>query len=153
LILKKTESSGINAGTSDRGWLSNPDADYLFCCTCAGCIVATLIARNIARALGGEPKEASAIARSIASGDLSIDIQVDARDQTSVLSAMKEMRDSLVSIVGARVQYHGYDFNRLVRNRLRQSGFICTHRTASDVAGKYFDLDVRIDLDRETKCG
>jgi methyl-accepting chemotaxis protein len=65
-----------------------------------GGIVATLIARNISRALGGEPKEASAIARSIASGDLSIDIQVDARDQTSVLSAMKEMRDSLVSIVG-----------------------------------------------------
>lgn len=65
-----------------------------------GGVVATLIARNISRALGGEPKEASAIARSIASGDLSIDIQVDARDRTSVLSAMKEMRDSLVSIVG-----------------------------------------------------
>nr|WP_315486429.1 methyl-accepting chemotaxis protein [uncultured Undibacterium sp.] len=65
-----------------------------------GAVVATLIARNISRALGGEPREASAIARSIAAGDLSIEIDVDARDQTSVLSAMKEMRDSLVSIVG-----------------------------------------------------
>ncbi|WP_395004526.1 methyl-accepting chemotaxis protein [Undibacterium sp.] len=65
-----------------------------------GAVVATLIARNISKALGGEPREASAIARSIAAGDLSIDIDVDARDQTSVLSAMKEMRDSLVSIVG-----------------------------------------------------
>lgn len=64
-----------------------------------GAVVATLIARNISKALGGEPKDASAIARSIASGDLSIDIHVDPRDQTSVLSAMKEMRDSLVSIV------------------------------------------------------
>ncbi|MFA9275888.1 MAG: methyl-accepting chemotaxis protein [Candidatus Aquirickettsiella gammari] len=65
-----------------------------------GAVVATLIARNISKALGGEPKDASAIARSIASGDLSIDIRVDTHDQTSVLSAMKEMRDSLVSIVG-----------------------------------------------------
>ncbi|MFZ6820009.1 methyl-accepting chemotaxis protein [Undibacterium sp. Ji22W] len=65
-----------------------------------GAVVATLIARNISRALGGEPSEASAIARSIAAGDLSIAIDVDARDKTSVLSAMKEMRDSLVSIVG-----------------------------------------------------
>ncbi len=65
-----------------------------------GAVVATLIARNISKALGGEPKDASAIARSIASGDLSIDINVDAHDDSSVLSAMKEMRDSLVSIVG-----------------------------------------------------
>lgn len=65
-----------------------------------GAVVATLIARNISKALGGEPKDASAIARSIASGDLSIDIKVDAHDNSSVLSAMKEMRDSLVSIVG-----------------------------------------------------
>nr|WP_315468154.1 methyl-accepting chemotaxis protein [uncultured Undibacterium sp.] len=65
-----------------------------------GAVIATLIARNISRALGGEPREASAIARSIAAGDLSINIEVDARDRTSVLSAMKEMRDSLVSIVG-----------------------------------------------------
>lgn len=65
-----------------------------------GAVVATLIARNISKALGGEPKDASAIARSIASGDLSIDIKVDAHDDSSVLSAMKEMRDSLVSIVG-----------------------------------------------------
>jgi methyl-accepting chemotaxis protein len=65
-----------------------------------GAVIATLIARNISRALGGEPREASAIARSIAAGDLSIDIDVDPRDRTSVLSAMKEMRDSLVSIVG-----------------------------------------------------
>ena len=65
-----------------------------------GAVVATLITRSITKALGGEPSRASAIARSIASGDLSVVINLDPRDQTSVLSAMKEMRDSLVSIVG-----------------------------------------------------
>jgi methyl-accepting chemotaxis protein len=65
-----------------------------------GLLAASLIARSIARALGGEPQEASTIARSIAAGDLSIAIHTQPKDESSVLSAMKEMRDSLVSIVG-----------------------------------------------------
>jgi methyl-accepting chemotaxis protein len=65
-----------------------------------GAVVATVIGRNITAALGGEPGQASSIARSIASGDLSVVIDVRSHDNTSVLAAMKDMRDSLVTIVG-----------------------------------------------------
>ena len=71
---------------------------------CAGALavgvaVAFIVSRGISRALGGEPSEASAIARSIAAGDLSVNIATADGDRSSVLFAMKEMRDSLVGIV------------------------------------------------------
>jgi len=97
------ENLNRQESTIARATASGFQTTMLITCFAAlvlGAVIATLIGRNISRALGGEPREASAIARSIAAGDLSIDINVDARDQTSVLSAMKEMRDSLVSIVG-----------------------------------------------------
>ena len=86
-----------------RGTASGFQTLMLIMCLVAlvvGAIVATLISRSISKALGGEPSNASAIARSIASGDLSVVINLDSRDQTSVLCAMKEMRDSLIGIVG-----------------------------------------------------
>ena len=64
-----------------------------------GAALASLIARGIAAALGGEPAKASAIARSIAEGDLGVAISVAPNDKTSVLAAMGEMRASLVRIV------------------------------------------------------
>lgn len=64
-----------------------------------GVAVATLIVRAILRALGGEPSQASAVAKSIAAGDLAVSIPTQAGDRSSVLYAMKEMRDSLVGIV------------------------------------------------------
>ena len=71
---------------------------------CAGALavgvaVAFIVSRGISRALGGEPSEASAIARSIAAGDLAVNIATADGDRSSVLFAMKEMRDSLVGIV------------------------------------------------------
>ena len=65
-----------------------------------GTVIAALITRSITRALGGEPGEASAIARNIAAGNLAVPIQIASHDRSSVLFAMKEMRDSLVTIVG-----------------------------------------------------
>ena len=91
------------ASESARGTASGFQTLMLAMCMgalVAGAVVATLIARSMTKALGGEPSQASAIARSIASGDLSVVINTDPTDRTSVLSAMKEMRDSLVGIVG-----------------------------------------------------
>lgn len=62
-------------------------------------IVAALIIRSLYRALGGEPGEASSIAKSIAAGDLAVSIPTAHDDQSSVIFTMKEMRDSLVKIV------------------------------------------------------
>lgn len=97
------ENLNRSESASARGTASGFQTLMMIMCFGAlivGAVVATLITRSIMKALGGEPSKASAIARSIASGDLSVIISLDSRDQTSVLSAMKEMRDSLVSIVG-----------------------------------------------------
>lgn len=61
--------------------------------------IALFIVHAILKSLGGEPSQASAVAKSIASGDLTVAISVKEDDRSSVLFAMKEMRDSLVSIV------------------------------------------------------
>jgi methyl-accepting chemotaxis protein len=64
-----------------------------------GTLVAAVIVRAILRALGGEPAQASAIANRIATGDLAVVIDTDESNRSSVLYAMREMRDSLLKIV------------------------------------------------------
>jgi methyl-accepting chemotaxis protein len=57
------------------------------------------ISRSLIRQMGGEPHYAANIAASIAAGDLAVAIEVRPNDQTSLLAAMKTMRDSLSAIV------------------------------------------------------
>ncbi|MDK6076403.1 methyl-accepting chemotaxis protein [Massilia varians] len=59
-----------------------------------------LITRSLTRQLGGEPAYASDIASRIAAGDLGVDVALRQGDKTSLLFAMKSMRDSLAQIVG-----------------------------------------------------
>lgn len=65
----------------------------------AGSTAAFMITRWLTRQLGGEPAYAVGIARGIASGDLKTDVHTRNGDRTSLLFAMKTMRDSLVDIV------------------------------------------------------
>lgn len=65
-----------------------------------GVICATLITRGLLKQLGGEPAYAVAIAGQITRGDLSTEIKTKPNDQTSLLFAMKSMRDSLAGIIG-----------------------------------------------------
>ncbi|WEF30713.1 methyl-accepting chemotaxis protein [Pseudoduganella chitinolytica] len=58
------------------------------------------ITRGLLKQLGGEPEYTASIAGSIANGDLSIAIDTSSTDKGSLLVEMKEMRDSLVGIVG-----------------------------------------------------
>jgi methyl-accepting chemotaxis protein len=67
--------------------------------TGVGAIAAWAISRGLLRQLGGQPDYAATIAGAIAGGDLSVTIATDADDRSSLLFAMKGMRDSLVSIV------------------------------------------------------
>jgi methyl-accepting chemotaxis protein len=62
--------------------------------------IGLVIARGMLRQLGGEPAYAAKITRDIADGDLSVDIQLKAGDQSSLLYAMKTMRDGLADMVG-----------------------------------------------------
>ena len=58
-----------------------------------------LITRGLTRQLGGEPAYAAEVAGRIADGDLRTDVQLHAGDETSLLFAMKSMRDRLARIV------------------------------------------------------
>jgi len=60
---------------------------------------ALLIIRNLMQQLGGEPEYAAGIARKIATGELAVAIDLRENDRTSLLSAMKVMRDNLATIV------------------------------------------------------
>ncbi|WP_432240702.1 methyl-accepting chemotaxis protein [Herbaspirillum robiniae] len=72
-----------------------------------GLAASWLIARNLLRQLGGEPAYAADIAQKIAVGDLTVEVDVADKDQSSMLFAMKQMRDALTRIV-AQVR-HGTD--------------------------------------------
>jgi methyl-accepting chemotaxis protein len=65
----------------------------------AGIAAAIVITRGLLKQLGGEPEYASAIAGSIAAGDLTVTVETRRNDNGSMLYAMKAMRDSLVGIV------------------------------------------------------
>lgn len=65
-----------------------------------GVLASWLIIRSLLRQLGGEPRYAVKIAEKIAAGDLSVDIQLAAGDEHSLMHAMRVMRDGLADIVG-----------------------------------------------------
>jgi methyl-accepting chemotaxis protein len=64
-----------------------------------GIVFGILITRGLTRQLGGEPAYAAEVAGRIAGGDLRTDVQLRAGDETSLLFAMKSMRDRLARIV------------------------------------------------------
>jgi len=65
----------------------------------SGSYMAWVITRGLLRQLGGEPNYASQIACKIAEGDLAVDIEMKDDDKSSLLFAIKTMRDSLTKIV------------------------------------------------------
>ncbi len=56
--------------------------------------------RRLLKLLGGEPQYATQIVRAMAQGDLSVDVRVRPGDNTSLLAAMRDMRDGLARVVG-----------------------------------------------------
>ena len=65
----------------------------------AGVSSAWYIGRGLLRQLGGQPDYAVSIVSRIAAGDLSVAIHTAKDDHSSLLFAMKKMRDNLVGIV------------------------------------------------------
>ncbi|WP_075259329.1 methyl-accepting chemotaxis protein [Herbaspirillum camelliae] len=62
-------------------------------------LIAALLTRGLLKQLGGEPTYAAQIAQQIADGDLTANVQTKTGDNSTLLFAIKNMRDSLVSIV------------------------------------------------------
>ena len=65
----------------------------------AGSLAAWYISGALLRQLGGQPDYAAGVAGSIAAGNLAVEIDTAKGDNSSLLFAMKGMRDSLVAIV------------------------------------------------------
>lgn len=61
--------------------------------------VSFVVVRGIWHQLGGEPEYTREIASAVAAGDLSMDIEMDANDETSLLAALKEMKSKLELMV------------------------------------------------------
>jgi methyl-accepting chemotaxis protein len=57
------------------------------------------IRRSIWAAVGGEPAQAAAVARSVAQGDLSFRVPVAVNDRHSIMAALAQMSEYLVTIV------------------------------------------------------
>ena len=62
-------------------------------------LLGTLVARSITGQLGGEPAAASALARSIAQGDLSLRVDLRPGDDSSMMAHFQRMIDSLSRVV------------------------------------------------------
>ncbi|RJF96340.1 hypothetical protein D3871_21285 [Noviherbaspirillum saxi] len=58
-----------------------------------------LVIRSVERTIGGDPDQATGVAHRIASGDLTQTVNVKQNDKSSLLFAMKQMQDNLLSIV------------------------------------------------------
>jgi methyl-accepting chemotaxis protein len=95
-VAQETNLSNKNAYESSRATL----LVLVALSALAGTGFGILITRSLTRQLGGEPAYAADIAARIAAGDLSTDVQLRAGDETSLLFAMKSMRDRLARIVG-----------------------------------------------------
>ena len=61
--------------------------------------LALWLVRGVIGQLGGEPADATNLARRVASGDLSVPIRLRGDDSTSLMAALKRMQDSLSQIV------------------------------------------------------
>jgi len=59
-----------------------------------------VLLRSIGRQLGGEPGEAADMARSVAAGDLSVQVNVKEGDTTSLMAYLQAMQTSLAKVVG-----------------------------------------------------
>ena len=73
----------------------------IVCCLAIalGAVVAWLITRSLLSQLGGEPNTAAALARSVAQGDLSVHIDIEPGDNSSLMVQLQAMRTSLAQVV------------------------------------------------------
>ena len=102
-VLKTVQQESDQASMAARGiygqslrWIGVLAALSVLICIA----VATVITRGLLRQLGGEPAYAAAIAGRIAQGELAIDVHTRDGDDSSLLFAIKTMRDNLAAIVG-----------------------------------------------------
>ncbi|EOA06337.1 methyl-accepting chemotaxis transducer transmembrane protein [Herbaspirillum frisingense GSF30] len=92
------EQLNDEAATSARAtyeWLRGIMLTAVALALLVGVVASTMIARSILRQLGAEPSEAQAIARDIASGDLTATVRLREGDGSSLMASIEQMRHQL----------------------------------------------------------
>jgi len=92
---KEMDIKSMNTATETRKILVAMVLFYVLIVSAFG----FLVARHVARQLGGEPEYATSVVRRIASGDLTVNIDVSSQDSSSLLFAMKGMKERLNSVI------------------------------------------------------
>ncbi|HEY4296911.1 MAG TPA: methyl-accepting chemotaxis protein [Paraburkholderia sp.] len=64
-----------------------------------GILLALVTARGLAKQLGGEPRDAAAVAARIAAGDLDVPVVLKSGDRSSLMFSLATMKDQLLSMV------------------------------------------------------
>ncbi len=95
-------------------------------------VIGFLIARNLLQQLGGEPAYAALITQRIANGDLSVDVALKPYDHSSLLYAIKSMRDNFATIV-ARV-HQGAEAIASASSQIAQGNNDLSTRTESQAS-------------------
>ncbi|KQY86277.1 methyl-accepting chemotaxis protein [Pelomonas sp. Root1444] len=88
-----TEAASALAAINSAVWVSCALALAL------AVAMAAWIIRSITRQIGGEPRVAADLARSVAAGDLSVRIDLRQGDRSSLMAQLKEMQGSLSGVV------------------------------------------------------
>jgi methyl-accepting chemotaxis protein len=86
-----------NAATADASSMEMAVAMVLGMVLAIG--LGLFVTHTIKRQVGGEPREAVAIAQRVAGGDISMDVQLAEGDTTSMMAAIKAMVGSLSSVL------------------------------------------------------
>jgi methyl-accepting chemotaxis protein len=87
---------GDQVYNASRAWITG----LLLVSVLLGALAALTITRWLVKTLGGEPQYAVTLANQIAAGELNVEVRTRPGDDSSLLFAMKSMRDSLANIVG-----------------------------------------------------
>jgi len=95
--LSRTDSNLVAEAYIKSSWFM---VTMCMLATVIGAVSAVGIVRSLTRQLGGEPVHAVEVAKQIAQGHLAVEVGTRTGDQSSLLGALREMRDSLAKIVG-----------------------------------------------------
>jgi methyl-accepting chemotaxis protein len=93
---KQASQTGDVLYASSRRWIFG----VLMAAVAAGAVLAWLVIRSVLAQLGGDPSYAREMVMRLADGDLTMQLEINPKDNSSLLFAMKTMISKLSQVVG-----------------------------------------------------